>query len=119
MFAATYVAIAVALGGLAAHGSGERVGLVSTALFVQVVNALTIATLIPDTGVATLADMINGLAYFVIGLLLLQAILYHRYLASREGAAGVTLVFDRSTFFLVPILTVVLNVGILWMASPH
>jgi hypothetical protein len=119
MFTATYLAIVVALAGLLAHGTGERIGLASTALFVQVVNALTIETLIPDTGVATLADVVNGLGYFVIGLLLLQGILYHRFLAEREGVTNVTLVFDRSTFVLAAMLTVIMNTGILWQATPH
>jgi hypothetical protein len=83
------------------------------------VNALTIATLIPDTGVATLADVINGLGYFVIGLILLQGIIYHRFLADRDGATNVTVVFDRSTLALAGVLALVMNAGILWAASPH
>jgi hypothetical protein len=119
MFAPTYLSILVAIAGLLAHGVSERIGLASTALFVQVMNAMTVATLIPDTGVATLADVINGLSYFLIGLLVFQAILYHRFFADREGVASAVLVFDRSTFAITSVLTLVLNVGVLWAASPH
>jgi len=119
MFTATFVAIGLALAGLFAQGASERIGLGSTALFVQVVNALTIAGLIPDTGAATLADVINGVAFFLIGLLLIQAILYHRHFADLEKHAMFALVFDRSTFILTLVLTVILNGGVLWAASPH
>ena len=113
MFLATYLSIALAVAGLFVRGAPERLGLVATALFAAVVNGMSITSLIPDTGGGTLADTINGIAYVAIVQMVLQAILYHRFFSDPNKDAEAALVFDRSTFVLTSLLTVILNVAVL------
>ena len=59
MFLPLYLAVVLALVALFVRGAGERLGLVSTALFVAVINGMTVNGMIPDTGTTTLADVIS------------------------------------------------------------
>ena len=99
------------------RGAGERLGLTSTALFVAVINGMSVNSLIPDTGTTTLADVIGILGYVFIGQTILQSIFYHRYFANPEKESGAGLIFDRSTFVLMSMQAVILNVGILMAAA--
>lgn len=119
MFLPLYLAIALALGGMFVTGPAERLGLVSTALFVAVINGWTINEMIPEAGVTTLADVVSFVGYTAIGQTILQTVLYSRYFADREaeGKAAAAAIFDRATFVLVTAIVVALNVGILRAAS--
>ena len=117
MFLPLYLAVVLAVVALLVRGAGERLGLTSTALFVAVINGMSVNSLIPDTGTTTLADVIGILGYVFIGQTILQSIFYHRYFADPEKESGAGLIFDRSTFVLVAVQAVILNVGILMTAS--
>ena len=117
MFLPLYLAVVLALVALFVRGAGERLGLVSTALFVAVINGMTVNSMIPDTGTTTLADVISILGYVFIGETIVQAIFYHRYFADPTKDANAAMLFDRSTFVLVTLQAVALNVGILAAAS--
>lgn len=117
MFMPLYLAIALALAGLFATGPAERLGVVSTALFVAVINGMMINEMIPDTAMTTLADVITDVGYFIIGQTLLQAILYGRFFADRAANETNARLFDWSTFALLALQSVVLNVGIVVAAS--
>jgi hypothetical protein len=118
MFSATYLSVILALVGLVVRGAGERLGMASTALFIALMNGLTISALTPDMGIATLGDEVNHLAYLAIGALIVQAMIYHRYFygdPARENAAAV---FDHATFVVVGVLYAAINAGIL-LAGVH
>jgi hypothetical protein len=117
MFLPLYLAIVLALAALFVRGPGERLGLVSTALFVAVINGMTINAMIPDTGATTLADVISILGYVFIGQTIAQTICYQRYFVDPEDSPHGAWLFDRSTFVLVSLQTVALNVGVLLAAS--
>jgi len=117
MFMPLYLAIALAIAGLFATGPAERLGVVSTALFVAVINGMVINELIPDTGVTTLADIITDVGYFIIGQALLQAILYGRFLADRAANELAARIFDWTTAGLLGAQAIAVNVGIVLAAS--
>ncbi len=117
MFLPLYLAVLLALVALFVKGPGERIGLVSTALFVAVINGMTVNAMIPDTGTTTLADVIGILGYVVIGQTILQSIFYHRYFSDPAKDAQAALLFDRSSFVLVSLQAVALNVGVVMAAS--
>lgn len=99
------------------RGAGERLGLTSTALFVAVINGMSVNSLIPDTGRMTLADVIGILGYVCIGQTIVQSILYHRYFADPDKESAAAMLFDRSTILLITAQAVILNVGVLAAAS--
>ena len=117
MFLPMYLAVALALVGLFVTGPAERLGLVSTALFVAVINGMTVNTMIPDTGATTLADIISGIGYAAIGQTIIQTIFYGRYFEDRTTNGHAAMFFDRSTFVVLAVEVVVLNVGVLKAAS--
>jgi hypothetical protein len=112
MFLATYIAVLLALAGLFVRGAGERLGLASTALFVAVINGMEIASVVPEDGNATLADLVNGVSYLVIGQIILQAVLYHRYLCNEGSNPNEATLFDRTSLVLITAIAVVFNLGI-------
>jgi hypothetical protein len=117
MFLPLFLAVALALAGLFVPGSAERLGIASTAMFVAVINGMSVNTMIPDTGVTTLADVLSDAGYFVIGQTIIQAILYGRFLADRGPTDRAVQLFDRGTFAILALQSVILNVGILKAAS--
>jgi hypothetical protein len=117
MFLPLFLAVALALAGLFVTGPAERLGIVSTALFVAVINGMTVNTMIPGTGTTTLAEIVGDIGYAIIGQTLLQAILYGRYFADRSNDDRQSLLFDRSTFVILAAQAVVLNVGVVLAAS--
>jgi hypothetical protein len=117
MFLPLYLAVLLALVALLVRGPGERLGLTSTALFVAVINGMTINATIPDTGTTTLADVISILGYVVIGQTILQSIFYHRYFAEPTKDQDAALLLDRSTLVILTLQALVLNVGVVMAAS--
>jgi hypothetical protein len=117
MFVPLFLAIALALAGLFATGPAERLGVVSTALFVAVVNGMVVNEIIPDTGITTLADIVTDLGYSLIGQTILQAILYGRFFSDRAANERSARFFDWSTFILLGTQAVALNVGVVLAAS--
>lgn len=117
MFMPLFLAVALALAGLFVPGPAERLGVASTALFVAVINGMSVNTMIPDTGMTTLADVLGDIGYVIIGQTIIQAIIYGRFLADRGVKDLTTKWFDRSTFVLLAVEMVTLNIGILKAAS--
>jgi hypothetical protein len=117
MFLPLYLAILLAVVALLVRGAGERLGLTSTALFVAVINGMSVTSLIPDTGQTTLADVISIIGYVIICVTIVQAIFYHRYFADPDKESAAAMLFDRSTLAITTIAAVVLNAGVLLAAS--
>jgi hypothetical protein len=107
MFIGLYLSVVLGLIGLLLRGGGERLGLASTALFIALVNGLTIGGLTPDTGSATLGDEINNLGYLVIGQFILQAVIYHGFFKPSEKPGRV---FDAITLVAATTAYVALNI---------
>jgi hypothetical protein len=112
LFLATYIAVVLALAGLFVRGADSRLGLASTALFVAVINGMEISSVVPEDGTANLADLVNGVCYLVIGQVILQAILYHRYFSDDDANPHHATLFDRTSFVLITAITLVFNLGI-------
>ena len=72
-----------------------RFGLGVGALFAAVANAYVISSLVPDTGVLALADVINGLGIAVILLTVAQSTISLR-LTSELGRDRLSKAFDRA-----------------------
>lgn len=117
MFLPLYLAMMLALVALFVVGPAERLGLVSTALFVAVINGWTINAMIPDTGTTTLADVISFVGYTVIGQAIIQTILYGRYIPDRSTHENLATVFDRITFAVLTVAAVLINLGLVRAAS--
>jgi hypothetical protein len=117
MFVAMYVAIALGLAALFVRGPAERLGLTSTALFLAVMNGMEITSLTPDTGIATLSDVINGIGYFTIGQMIIQSVIYYRYFSDPEKDRDVARIFDRVSVAVLTAMILLLNVGVLAAAS--
>jgi len=92
-----------------------RFGLGVGALFAAVANAYVISSLVPDTGVLALADVVNGVGIAVILLTVLQStISLHIY--SVKGQEAVSRAFDRLSFAVILPCYVLLNVALPWAA---
>jgi len=117
MFVALYISVALALAGLLLDSAGERLALGGTALFVAIMNAESIATLTPDTGTSTLGDVVGSVGYLTIGVLIVQAIISHKYFSRENANRHVGYLFDWATLVLLTTLFVGTNVGVLSAAT--
>jgi hypothetical protein len=117
MFSATYLSVLLALVALVVRGAGERLGIASTALFIALMNGLTISSLTPDMGIITLGDEVNHVSYLAIGVLVVQAMLYHRYFADQPERQEAAALFDHATFAIIGVLFVAINAGILFAGT--
>ena len=117
MFLALYISMGIAVGGLVLLSPSERLAMGGTAMFVAIMNAESIATLVPDTGTLTLGDVINGMGFAAIGVCVLQSIIYHRWFYRDGTRTDVARVFDGVTLLLVPTLYALANVGVLLAAQ--
>jgi hypothetical protein len=112
MFVTLYVAVALAIGAFYLRFAGERLALQGTALFVVIVNALATAALIPNSGSATLADVVNGLGCVAIGVTILQSLLLYRHFPLEADLEAVS-VFDRLSLVLITACFFVVQAGVL------
>ena len=88
-----------------------RFGLGVGALFAGVANAYVISSLVPDTGVLALADVVNGVGIAVILLTVIQsAISLHLYTA--RDAAAASRAFDRVSFAVILPAYILLNIAL-------
>lgn len=117
MFVALYLAMGLAIAGLLLRSAGERLALGGTALFVAIMNAETVAPLIPNTGTSTLADVINGIGYTYISVIIIQAIIYQKFVDHDEADAPVARAFDLCSLVLITTLFLGMNVGVLTAAT--
>ena len=112
-----YAAVFLALLALFVRSSCDRLALQTGALFAAAANAYISATLIPDTGVATLADQMNWIGIACIGLGLLESVIYQYQFENVPERAHMVRLFDLSTFFLLAVLYVGMNIAIPLAAS--
>ena len=77
-----------------------RFGLGIGGLFAAVANSYAVSSLIPDTGIMTLADMVNGVGVWIILLTVIQStISLHIY--ERLHAEELSRRFDRISFAIL------------------
>ena len=117
MFVVMFGAVVTALLGFFVKSSADRLALVTGSLFAAVANMYITSTVIPDTGVATLADQINWIGAAFIMLAIVQAVIYQHCFEGQEGKEFVTRIYDLLSFCLMLPLYVVLNVAIPMLAS--
>ena len=101
MFVALFVAVGVALLAFFIKPTDvdPRFGLGVGALGAVIVNTYVISSLVPDTGVMTLADTVNHVGIVTIFLSLMQsAISLHLY--ERKGRKTLSRLFDRVSFVI-------------------
>ena len=112
-----YAAVTMALLALFIRSSCDRLALQTGAIFAAAANAYITANLVTDTGVATLADQINWIGIACIGIALLEAVIYQYYFENVEGRARTAKLLDLSTFFLMAVLYVGMNIVVSLSAS--
>jgi len=117
MFQALYVAVLISLLAMFIKPTNldPRFGLGIGGLFAAVANSYVALSLIPDTGIMTLADIVNGLGVWMILLTVVQSAI-SLHLFKRLGAESLSRRFDQISFALMATGYVVLNV-VLPMAS--
>lgn len=93
-----------------------RFGLGVGALFAAIANTYITSSLVPDTGVLTLADIINGVGILIIFLSLLESTI-SLYLYDRLGKVELSRLFDRVSFVIFLAAYVLINVAMPWAAS--
>ena len=93
-----------------------RFGLGIGGLFAAVANSYVTSSLIPDTGVITLADSVNGIGVWMILLTLIQSTI-SLYLFENSGAETLSHRFDQASFAVLTAGYVVLNIALPLAAS--
>lgn len=112
-----YAAVTMALVALFVRSSCDRLALQTGAIFAAAANAYITSSLIPETGVATLADQINWIGIAFIGLCLLEGVIYQYHFENVEERAGFSKIFDFSTFVLITFLYLGINIVVPLSAS--
>ncbi len=112
-----YAAVTMALLALFVRASCDRLALQTGAIFAAAANAYITASLIPDTGVATLADQMNWIGIVCIGVALLAGIIYQYHFENVAERAATSKLFDLSTFALMAALFIGLNLVVPLSAS--
>lgn len=112
-----YAAVIMALLALFVRASCDRLALQTGAIFAAAANAYITASLIPDAGVATLADQLNWIGIVCIGWCILESVIYQYHFENREERWQTAKLFDLSTFILATVLFVGLNIAIPLAAS--
>lgn len=113
MFQALYIAVAISMLSMFIKPTNvdPRFGLGIGGLFAAVANSYVTSSLIPDTGIMTLADMVNGLGIGMILLTVIQStISLHLY--ERLGAESLSRRFDQLSFWILAIGYVALNLAL-------
>jgi hypothetical protein len=118
MFQVLYASALIALLALflKANDSSRLGGLIVGSFFAAVANAYVISTLIPDTGVSTLADVVNGIGTALIGLATIQSVI-SLYIFENQGDENFSRAFDLVNFFLLSAVYIVINIAIPLAAS--
>jgi hypothetical protein len=117
MFLALYIASLLALGGLVLSAPSERLALAGTALFVAIMNAEANASSVPATGTATLGDVIDGIGYAVMAVIVAQSIIYHRFIYKDGENSDFARVFDMVSIVMLSVGYLIMNLGVLYAAQ--
>lgn len=118
MFLSLFVAAIIAMLALFVKPThvDPRFGLGVGALFAAVANSYITSALVPDTGVATLSDVVNQIGIVTVLTTLVQSTISLYFLDTR-GDAALSRYFDRVSFAILFIGYVVLNVVLPLAAS--
>lgn len=113
LFQSLYIAILLALLAFFIRPTevDPRFGLGVGALFAGVANAYVISSLVPDTGVLALADIVNGVGIAVILLSVIQSTI-SLHLFSIRSAEAVSRAFDRLSFAVILPGYILLNIAL-------
>ena len=118
MFQALYVAVTIAMLAMFIKPTNvdPRFGLGIGGLFAAVANSYVTSSLIPDTGIMTLSDIVNGLGAGMILVTVIQStVSLHLY--ERLGAEALSRRFDQLSFAVLSIGYVTLNLALPIVAS--
>ena len=113
MFQSLYIAVLLALLAFFIRPTevDPRFGLGVGALFAGVANAYVISSLVPDTGVMALADVVNGMGIAVVLLTVIQStISLHLY--TNRDAPALSRIFDRVSFAVILPAYILLNIAL-------
>jgi hypothetical protein len=118
MFQALFVACGIALLALFIKPTDvdPRFGLGVGGLFAGVANSYITSALIPDTGVMTLADLVNGVGIAVILLSIVESTI-SLYLYDRRGREALSRLFDRVSFWILAFGAVAVNAALFLAAA--
>ena len=118
MFVALFAAVGVAMLAFFIKPTNvdPRFGLGVGALGGVIVNTYVTSSLVPDTGVITLADIINQVGIVTIALSLIQSAI-SLYLYERKGKVALSRLFDRVSFVIFLAGYVVINLTLPWAAT--
>lgn len=113
LFQSLFVAVAIALLALFIKPTDvdPRFGLGVGGLFAAVANSYITSSLIPDTGIMTLADVVNGIGIAMVLLTVTQSAI-SLYLYDRKEAVALSRLFDKVSFVVVAAGYVALNVAL-------
>ncbi|MCE5213593.1 MAG: hypothetical protein LLF83_02605 [Methanobacterium sp.] len=114
IFIGLFVAVAAALVALFIKPTEAepRFGLGAGALFVAIANTIITSSLIPKTGIMTLADMVNDLGLLLILITLIESTV-SLYLYGIKDEKELSRVLDRTSFLLLLIIYIVANIAII------
>ncbi len=117
MFVALFAAVAVAMLAFFIKPTDvdPRFGLGVGALGAVIVNTYVTSSLVPDTGVMTLADIVNNVGVITITLSLLQSAI-SLYLYERKGKVALSRQFDMVSFVIFLAGYVITNLILPWAA---
>lgn len=120
MFQALYISVAIAMlvFFIKPTDVDPRFGLGVGALFAAVANSYVSSSLIPQSGVSTLTDMINGLGAFTILLTVCQSTI-SLYIYSILEEEDMSRIFDRTSFLVFSIGYTTINILLPWEAALH
>jgi hypothetical protein len=118
MFVALFAAVGVAMIAFFIKPTDvdPRFGLGVGALGAVIVNTYVTSALVPDTGVMTLADIVNHVGIVTIFLSLLQSAI-SLYLYEKKGKKTLSRLFDRVSFFIFLPGYLVINLVLPWAAT--
>ncbi len=118
MFVALFVAVGVALLAFFIKPTDvdPRFGLGVGALGAVIVNTYVTSSLVPDTGVMTLADIVNHVGVITIFLSLMQSAI-SLYLYEKRGKKTLSRLFDRVSFLIFLPGYLVINLVLPWAAT--
>jgi len=118
MFVALFVGVGVGLIAFFIKPTDvdPRFGLGLGALGAIIVNTYVTSSLVPDTGVMTMADILNHLGIVTIFLSLMQSAI-SLYLHEIRGKETLSRLFDRVSFFVVLPAYLVVNLVLPWAAT--
>jgi len=88
-----------------------RFGLGVGALFAAIANTYVASSLLPDSGIMTLTDMVNGIGMALIFLTLVESTI-SLYLYDRRGEEQLSRLLDRVSFAVLAILYIMINIAI-------